>query len=51
MTIKKGSPRAPGSESPHAEFRNENGQRVDPFGSEVARKSPGNHSTINWDEC
>ncbi|WP_181577649.1 hypothetical protein [Mycobacteroides abscessus] len=49
MTIKEGSQRAPGSELPHVELRDPNGQRIDPFGNPVARKSPDNHTAIGWD--
>lgn len=49
LTIKKGSDRAPGSENPHVELRDETGQRVDPFGNPVTRKSPGNHTPIEMD--
>ncbi|WP_243793884.1 hypothetical protein [Saccharopolyspora gloriosae] len=30
LTLKHGSPRAPGSEAPHIEIRDQNGQRTDP---------------------
>lgn len=49
LIIKKGSPRTPGSEHPHVEIRDENGQRTDPFGNPVTRKDPGNHIPIDWD--
>jgi hypothetical protein len=49
LTLKMGSPRAPGSEFPHVEVRDSTGQRVDPFGNPVSRKSPGNHMPIEWD--
>lgn len=49
MTIKEGSPRAPGSESPHVEIRDENGQRTDSYGNPVTRRSPANHTPIEWD--
>ena len=49
MTIKKGSPRAPGSGDPHVEIRNGDGVRTDPYGNPVTRKSPGNHTPITWD--
>ena len=48
-TIKRGSSRAPGSETPHIELRNADGQRIDPAGNPVDRKSPGNHTPIDWD--
>lgn len=49
LTIKQGSSRAPGSEQPHVEIRDAAGQRTDPFGNAVVRKSPGNHTPIDWD--
>jgi RHS repeat-associated protein len=49
MTLKSGSPRTPGSGSPHAEFRDPTGQRIDPFGNSVERRSRGNHTPIEWD--
>ncbi|WAL67706.1 hypothetical protein ORV05_07990 [Amycolatopsis cynarae] len=49
MTVKQGSPRAPGSGDPHVELRNEYGQRIDPDGNPVTRKSAGNHTPIEWD--
>ncbi|MBC6447148.1 putative T7SS-secreted protein [Actinokineospora xionganensis] len=49
LTIKEGSPRAPGSANPHIEIRDENGQRTDANGNPVTRKSPGNHTPIEWD--
>lgn len=49
LTIKSGTDRAPGSDGPHVEIRNADGQRVDPFGNEVTRRSPGNHTPIEWD--
>ncbi|NEZ56466.1 hypothetical protein [Adonisia turfae] len=49
ITIKQGSQRAQGSGSPHVELRYASGQRVDPFGNPVTRKSPGNHTPINYD--
>lgn len=49
ITIKQGSPRAPGSGSPHVEIRNADGVRVDPYGSPVTRRSTGNHTPIVWD--
>lgn len=48
-TIKRGSDRAPGSGGPHVEIRNGRGERVDPYGHGVTRKSPGNHTPIIWD--
>ena len=49
LTIKQGSPRAPGSGGPHVELRNADGIRIDPFGNPVSRTSPGNHTPIVWD--
>lgn len=49
ITIKQGSSRAPGSANPHVEIRNASGQRVDPAGNPVTRKSPGNHTPIDFD--
>jgi hypothetical protein len=49
LSVKSGSPRAPGSNFPHAEVRNATGQRVDPYGNAVTRRSPGNHTPIEWD--
>jgi hypothetical protein len=49
LTIKQGSPRTPGSETPHVEVRNAKGQRTDPYGNLVTRTSPGNHTPIEWD--
>jgi hypothetical protein len=50
MTLKEGSGRTPGSETPHVELRNESGERVDSQGNPVTRKSPGNHTPITWDK-
>ncbi|KAA8886645.1 hypothetical protein F3087_23000 [Nocardia colli] len=49
ITIKKGSDRAPGSGDPHVEIRDSTGQRTDPYGNPVTRKSPDNHTSIDWD--
>ena len=49
MTIKRGSPRAPGSGHPHVELRNASGQRIDPYGNPVTRKDPRNHTPIVYD--
>lgn len=49
VTLKQGSPRAPGSQGPHAEIRNSAGIRVDTAGNPVTRKSPGNHTPIDYD--
>jgi hypothetical protein len=43
------SPRAPGSNFPHAAFRDAEGDRVNPFGEKVTRKSIENHFPISWD--
>jgi RHS repeat-associated protein len=48
-TVKQGSSRSPGSGSPHVELRDAAGQRVDPTGNPVTRKSPENHTPIEWD--
>jgi hypothetical protein len=49
LTIKSGSPRAPGSGSPHIEIRNAAGQRIDVYGNLLTRRSTGNHTPIIWD--
>ncbi|MCP1444010.1 filamentous hemagglutinin [Pseudomonas sp. GGS8] len=49
VTIKQGSSRAPGSSDPHVEFKDATGQRTDAFGNPVTRKSPGNHTKIDFD--
>jgi hypothetical protein len=49
MTIKRGSPRSPGSLTPHVELRDPQGRRIDPYGRQVTRKSPDNHTPITWD--
>jgi RHS repeat-associated protein len=49
VTVKQGSSRAPGSGSPHVELRDATGRRVDPDGNPVTRKSPENHTPIEWD--
>ncbi|MEV8565607.1 hypothetical protein AB0436_08520 [Streptomyces sp. NPDC051322] len=49
VTLKQGSGRAPGSADPHVEIRNANGERIDPEGNPVTRKSVGNHTAITWD--
>jgi hypothetical protein len=49
MTLKQGSDRAPGSENPHVEFRDASGQRIDINGNPVNRRSPENHTLIEWD--
>jgi hypothetical protein len=49
ITIKRGSPSAPGSGNPHVEMRNAAGNRMGPYGNEVMRKSIENHTPIIWD--
>ncbi len=49
VTIKQGSSRAPGSSDPHVEFKDATGQRTDAFGNPVTRKSPNNHTSIDFD--
>jgi len=49
VTIKQGSSRAPGSADPHVEFKDAVGQRTDAFGNPVTRKSPDNHTSIEFD--
>lgn len=49
VTLKQGSSRAPGSGMPHVEIRNAQGERIDPQGNPVTRKSSGNHTSIVWD--
>lgn len=49
VTVKRGTPRAPGSEHPHVELRDKDGQRIDPNGNPVNRRDPGNHTPIDWD--
>ncbi|WP_328995313.1 hypothetical protein OG394_12080 [Kribbella sp. NBC_01245] len=49
LVIKRGTARTPGSNFPHVAIRNASGQRVDPYGNVVSRKSPGNHTPITWD--
>ena len=49
MTIKQGSPRTLGSESPHVSLRDAKGQRIDHSGNPVSRKDPANHTPIQWD--
>lgn len=50
ITLKEGSPRTPGSETPHVELRDATGQRIDPNGNPVTRRSDGNHTPIVWDK-
>ncbi len=49
VTLKKGSARTPGSSYPHVELRDANGVRIDPQGNPVNRRSPQNHTPIEWD--
>jgi len=49
MTIKEGSPPDPGKRNTHVELRGATGQRIDPNGNPVTRRSPGNHTPIVWD--
>ncbi|MDB9516438.1 pre-toxin TG domain-containing protein [Roseofilum reptotaenium CS-1145] len=49
VTIKRGSSRTPGSENPHVALRDSTGQRIDASGNPVTRKSPGNHTPIDYD--
>ena len=49
VTIKKGSPQAPGSSHPHVELKNHLGQRTDSKGNIVTRKSLENHTPIDFD--
>lgn len=49
VQIKQGAPRVPGSEGPHAAFRNAQNQRIDVNGNVVSRRSPANHTPIRWD--
>ena len=49
LTIKRGSSRTPGSNNPHVEIRNAQGKRIDIDGNLVTRKSPQNHTPIEYD--
>ena len=50
LVIKKGSARTPGSEHPHVEVFDAQGQRRNPRTWEpVTKRSPGNHIAIDWD--
>ncbi|HGY9583990.1 RHS repeat-associated core domain-containing protein [Vibrio harveyi] len=49
VTIKGGSQHAPGSAGPHVELKTSSGQRVNPAGNQVTRKSPENHTPIDFD--
>ncbi|MCH2160087.1 MAG: RHS domain-containing protein [Oleiphilaceae bacterium] len=49
LTIKKGSGRAPGSNLPHAEFKNANGLRTNAAGKAINRRDPRNHIRIDYD--
>ena len=49
LTLKQGTPRAPGSNHPHVEVRNPKNIRIDLQGKPVNRKSIANHTPIDWD--
>jgi hypothetical protein len=49
LAIKKGSSRTPGSEDPHVEVWDPGGRRIDASGQPVSKRSPGNHTPIDWD--
>ncbi len=49
VTIKGGSDRAPGSQGPHVELKDSSGQRVNPAGESVTRRSSENHTPIKND--
>ena len=50
IVIKRGSPRVPGSEHPHVEIKDAQGQRRDPHNwAPVHRRDPENHRAIDWD--
>lgn len=49
LTLKQGSPRAPGSNHPHVELRNPKGSRIDLQGKPVIKKTTANHTRIDWD--
>src|SRR2546428_3744222 len=52
MKLKHGSTKLgihPDSQTPHVEFRDQAGQRVDLDGNPVTRRSPGNHTLIVFD--
>ena len=49
MTIKRGSPRTPGSEGPHVALRDAGNEKIDPWGNKVSRDDTGNHTPIEWD--
>jgi hypothetical protein len=49
LTLKQGTPRAPGSNHPHVELKNPKGRRIDLQGKLVNRKSLANHTPIDWD--
>ncbi len=49
MTIKSGSSRTPGSNNPHVELKDASGQRIDPSGNAVQKRTPGNHTPIDYD--
>lgn len=49
VTLKKGSPRQPGGERPHAQYVQADGRRVDANGLPVARTSIEAFAAIQWD--
>ncbi len=49
LVIKRGSERTPGSERPDIAIRDAGGTRVDTWGNPVTRRSPGNHTPVEWD--
>ena len=49
LTLKQGTPRAPGSNHPHVEVRNPKNIRINLQGKPVKRKSIANHTPIDWD--
>lgn len=49
LIIKKGSPRTPGSEGPHVEMRNSDGERIDSAGNVTGKRQPGNHTPVEYD--
>jgi len=49
LTLKQGTPRAPGSNHPHVELRNPKKSRIDLQGKPVIKKTTPNHPPIDWD--
>lgn len=49
IVLKSGSSRTTGSGDPHIAIRDSAGLRVNPYGNPVSRRSPGNHTPIEWD--